>query len=386
MSLLREATEFIRLFHLETNTPDQADARCQAVALEIERTGTYQHTPEELSHGAKVAWRNTTQCAGKFYWQQLKVRDLRHLSTPEEVFGGLVDHLRLATNGGQTRLLLTVFAPQQPNAAGPRVWNPQLVRYAGYRQENGGVWGDPANVDLTELVQRHGWRGQGSRFDVLPLVIQVPGQHPRLFELPPDAVLEVPIEHPHFGWFKDLGLKWHSHPAISNQRLEIGGISYPLAPFSAWYTSAEIGARNFSDTSRYDMLPMIAKLMGLDTSTHRTLWKDRALVELTYAVQYSFELHGVTILDHHAVARQFVIHEEREAKAGRVTPMDWRMLVPPLSGSTTPTFERRYSEVALKPNFFALPDPWARATPDPASPPRGCPMHITSPEAQTQEA
>ncbi|WP_084701527.1 nitric oxide synthase oxygenase [Streptacidiphilus anmyonensis] len=44
----------------------------------------------------------------------------------------LVEHLRLAWNGGKVRLLLSVFPPDLPDHPGPRVWNGQLIRYAGY--------------------------------------------------------------------------------------------------------------------------------------------------------------------------------------------------------------------------------------------------------------
>lgn len=369
--MLEEASAFLELLDGESGHPSGTAQRLTEIARELEEGGTYHHTARELRLGARVAWRNSTQCVGKFYWNHLEVSDLRAARTADEVFEGLVEHLRRATNAGRTRLLLTVFAPAGADGAGPRVWNPQLVRYAGYRQPDGTVVGDPQSIALTQAVTRLGWRGAGTPFDLLPLVVELPGERPRWFELPSDAVLEVPIEHPHLAWFRDLGLRWHSHPAISNQRLEIGGLSYTLAPFSAWYTSAEIGARNLSDVTRYDMLPAIARGMGLDTRKSATFWRDRALLELTFAVQHSFEAHGVTILDHHAVARQFVLHEQREAQAGRPTPMDWRVLVPPLSGSTVPTFERHYPSDLLKPNFFTQSEPWAEpSTPHPA----GCPM------------
>jgi hypothetical protein len=32
-----------------------------------------------------------------------------------------------------------------------RVWNQQFIRYAGYKQEDGSIVGDPANVELTEV-------------------------------------------------------------------------------------------------------------------------------------------------------------------------------------------------------------------------------------------
>ena len=59
------------------------------------------------------------------------------------------------------------------------------------------------------------------------------------------------------------------------------------APFNGWYMGTEIGARNLADHDRYNMLPMIAHHMGLDTTTERSLWRDRALVDAFVAVAKS---------------------------------------------------------------------------------------------------
>ena len=46
---------------------------------------------------------------------------------------------------------------------GARVWNTQLLRYAGYRQDDMSVLGDPSELQFTELVQRKfGWRPPGT--------------------------------------------------------------------------------------------------------------------------------------------------------------------------------------------------------------------------------
>jgi nitric-oxide synthase len=47
-----------------------------------------------------------------------------------------------------------------------------------------------------------------------------------------------------------------ANPAVSNVSLEIGGLSYTAVPFSGWYVACEIGARNFSDPYRYNLLPV----------------------------------------------------------------------------------------------------------------------------------
>src|SRR6266536_3328317 len=351
--LLAEAEEYIALFHRESGIPEVIPLRRASVRAMIARTGMYWHTDEELAYGARVAWRNSSRCIGRLHWQSLRVHDMRDLSTAGEVFEALVEHIRWATNGGKIRSSLTVFAPQEPGQPGIRIWNPQLIRYAGYRQPDGTVIGDPLHVKLTEGIKRLGWRGgAGTPFDLLPLVIQMPQQPPQIFELPPEIVLEVPLSHPDYPWFASLGLKWHALPVISNMRLEIGGISYTAAPFNSWYMGTEIGARNLGDVGRYNMLPVIARSLGLDTRSERTLWRDRAIVELNVAVLFSFAKQGVRIVDHHTASRQFVTHQGREQQAGRPLPADWGWIVPPISGSTTPVFHLPYENSVQTPNFF----------------------------------
>jgi nitric-oxide synthase, bacterial len=349
--LLNQLQEEVAISHVEE--------RLVQIQDEIKECGSYWQTSDELVYGAKLAWRNSTRCIGRLHWSSLQVRDMRYLTTAEEVFQALLEHIQLATHKGKIRSLITIFAPQAPNSPGIRIWNPQLIRYAGYVQPDGAVIGDPQYVELTELVTRLGWRGHpGSAFDILPLVIQMPGEEPRLFDLPSELILEVPIEHPRYEWFAYLGMKWHALPVISNMRLEIGGISYTAAPFNGWYMGTEIGARNFGDRGRYNVLPLIAERMGLNMCSERTLWRDLALVELNIAILHSFAQHGVSIVDHHTACRQFMLHEELEHKAGRSIAADWGWLVPPMSGSLTPVFHCAYENKIITPNFFPQPDPW----------------------------
>ena len=219
-------------------------------------TGTYWHTPAELAFGARVAWRNSSRCIGRLYWRSLRVRDRREVTAAADIAAESIAHLREATNGGRIRPLITVFAPDEPDRPGPRILNSQLVRYAGYETADGTVIGDPANAALTRLACHLGWPGPGQagRFDLLPLVVQEPGAMLTLHELPADAVLEITIGHPEFGWFADLGLRWYAVPVISDMYLEIGGIRYPAAPFNGWYMCTEIGSRDLGDTGRYDQL------------------------------------------------------------------------------------------------------------------------------------
>ncbi|MEV6596929.1 nitric oxide synthase oxygenase [Actinoplanes sp. NPDC051346] len=352
-----EAEEFLRQCYLENPRLGPVEPRLAIVRAQIAATGTYVHTPDELSYGAKMAWRNSSRCIGRLYWRSLVVLDRRRARTADEIFSLLVHHLQAAggaqRDGGKIRPVISIFAAAQPGQPYAKVWNEQLVRYAGYRTD-GAVVGDPRMADFTAAMQGFGWQGKGDAFDILPLAVQVPGESVRLYELPERAVLEVPVSHPEFGWFAELGLRWHAVPAISNMRLTIGGVNYPLAPFNGWYMGSEIGARNFADADRYNMLPTVAERMGLDMSSESTLWRDRALVELNRAVLWSFEKAGVRISDHHTESQRFMSHLRNEEKAGRPVPADWTWIVPPISGGITPVFHRYYAEMDLRPNFYPL--------------------------------
>ena len=358
-----EAEEFLALFHAENPAFGPAAPRIAAVLREIEATGSYRHTADELVFGARVAWRNNARCIGRLYWRSLQVRDLRTVADASGVAAQCFEHLRVADHGGRIRPMITIFAPETPTGLAPRIWSEQLIRYAGYLQADGTILGDPRNHRLTSELERRGWRPPEPRgaFDVLPLVVETAEEGVRVFRLPADAVREVEIEHPELAWFADLGLRWHAVPVISNQRLVIGGVSYPAAPFNGWYMGTEIGARNFADTERYDLVPTVAARMGLDTSCESTLWRDQALVELNRAVLHSFARDGVTITDHHTESQRFLTHLGKEEKAGRRCPADWSWIVPPLSGSQTPVFHRYYDTDELTPNFFVDPDATHRA-------------------------
>ena len=341
------AHAFLEQFHAETNPAYPLRRRLRRVRAEIERTGTYVHTGAEVEFGAKVAWRNAARCIGRLYWHGLHVRDRRAVHTPSAVADECAAHLRACTRGGRIRSTITVFAPDRPGQPGPRIVNDQLVRYAGHRTSSGAIRGDGGQVELTEHALALGWQPPEppGRFDVLPLLISAGGAAaPEVHELPRNAVLEVPLVHPEFAWFADLRLRWHAVPAISNMPLSIGGITYPAAPFNGWYLGTEIGARNLADAQRYDLLPVVADGMGLDRGSERTLWRDRAVIELVRAVQHSFDVAGVTMSDHHEEARRFLKHVAKEERAGRGCPADWSWIVPPISGALTPVFHRYYDE------------------------------------------
>lgn len=348
--LLEEATKFITDCYQEIGKSEEIERRLLQIKDEIERTGTYEHTFEELVHGSRVAWRNSNRCIGRLFWNKLHVLDAREVQDTKGIYDALIHHIQYSTNDGKIRPTITIFKQHKGEEDNVRIYNHQLIRYAGYETEHG-IIGDSYSLSFTTFCQNLGWKGEGTHFDVLPLVFSVDGNDPVYMSVPKEYVKEVKIEHPDYP-LSSLEVKWYGVPMISDMRLEIGGISYTAAPFNGWYMGTEIGARNLADQDRYNLLPAVAEIMGLDTSSNRTLWKDKALVELNIAVLHSFNKQGVSIVDHHTAAQQFQQFEKKEAVCGRLVTGNWVWLIPPLSPATTHVYHKPYPNDVLKPNFF----------------------------------
>jgi len=350
------AAEFIEGCYAEIGRTEQIAGRIQDIRIEIESTGTYRQFAFELEHGARMAWRNSNRCIGRLFWKSLKVRDCRHINTNDGVYDALGSHLRYATNKGEIRPVVSVFAPAHPEhpERALTLANHQLIRYAGWLKAEGVCLGDPKELAFTRFCQSLGWKpaaGEG-RFDILPWVWRLPGCEWHYQSVQTDWILEVPIRHPDCAELGRLGLRWYGVPIISDMLLEIGGLQYPAAPFNGWYMGTEIGSRNLGDSDRYNCLPEVAALFGLDTSSAGSLWKDRALVELNRAVLHSFASDGVRIIDHHTASEQFMKFMQTESKKGRKVQGDWSWLVPPMSGSASPIFHQNLDNQVLSPNFY----------------------------------
>src|SRR6266446_756745 len=81
MGVLKEETRaWRRLYCAENSWPEISARRWLQIEDELERTGTYWQSAEELEYGAKVAWRNSTRCIGRLHWKSLVVRDCRRAS------------------------------------------------------------------------------------------------------------------------------------------------------------------------------------------------------------------------------------------------------------------------------------------------------------------
>lgn len=339
-------------------TEEDVERRKADIESSLQESNAYTLSTLECTHGARVAWRNSIRCIGRLFWKGMHVMDKRQVQTLDEVFQALEEHIQFATNGGAIRPAITLFPPEDPvtGIAPFRILSHQLLRYAAYEQDDGTILGDPMNLKFTQECIALGWTPptseQRTPFDLLPVMVQTADGACHLHELSKDLVLEVTIEHPDSAPFSTLGLKWYAVPIISDMVLDIGGIRFPAAPFNGWYMETEIGARNFGDKQRYNQLEAVADVMGFDQSNERTLWRDKALVELNIAVLHSFKKAGVKLVDHHTAVEQHEQFERLEAEAGRAVTGEWSWLVPPLSGSATHVFHKEFDPTEHKPNFF----------------------------------
>jgi nitric-oxide synthase len=385
--LLAEAQGFLESMASDKNAHQALDraggieSRLREISDEIEQSGTYTHTAEELQFGARLAWRNSNRCIGRHLWRSLEVRDLRSLHTEDDaaeaITGALKRHLKDAFNGGRIKSIISVFAPRRSDGSDAvRIANHQLTRYAGFRLENGRVLGDPDSLALTDACLAQGWKPSAQTpFTPLPWQFILDGQRTQIqevFKERPDLFQEVHLTHPEMPGFEALNLKWYAVPLLADMAMKIGGIVYPFAPFNGYYMGTEIGARNLADQHRYNVLPSVAKVMGLDDSSNRTLWRDRALVELNRAVLHSFDQAGITVGDHHALGEQFEAFCKAEARKDRDVKGDWSWLSPPISASQSPQFHREFdNEVVQHTNFF-----YQHSDSKPTEKSSGCPFHL----------
>ncbi|MEX1132585.1 MAG: nitric oxide synthase oxygenase [Flavobacteriales bacterium] len=358
--------------------------RSAAVLAEIASTGTYVHTAAELTFGARLAWYHSNRCIARHLWRTLEVFDARHVTDHAGVVAHLERHMDHAFNRGRIRSAITVFAPRSKGPTGigadrVRMGNHQLVRYAGFKGPHESVVGDPSSVAFTTHCIERGWEPvHHVRYTPLPWCIWIDGREmpPHdIFRLRPELLNEVKISHPEAPFFADLDLRWYAVPFLADMALVIGGVVYPCAPFNGFYMGTEIGARNLADADRYDMLPAIADGFGWDRSDERSMWRDRAMLELNRAVLHSFDAAGVRIGDHHALGSSFAAFCTAEEKKERKVTGDWTWLVPPVSGSLSPLFHRSFDDAVCSHTNFFLHAPPGQVVAEP-EPVAACPYHL----------
>jgi len=374
--------------HPESHPPPQekAQRRLTEIEAEIAATGTYTHTLRELEFGARLAWKNSNRCIGRHLWRSLEVRDFRSLHTQpnreKNMLQALESHVEDGFRDGKIKNIISIFAARTPGQTDRvRMVNHQLIRYAGFSLDGTRCLGDPDSVEQTNYFLNVGWKpAKRSNFTLLPWQFYwegVPGGVTDVMEAKPALAREITITHPDNTLFNRLGLRWYALPVLADMALKIGGVIYPFAPFNGHYMGTEIGARNLGDVNRYNVLPEVAACFGLAIDSERSLWRDRALVELNRAVLFSFDQAGVTIGDHHNLGAQFEAFCQHESGQSRTITGDWSWLTPPISASATPQFHRTYeNDVVKHTNFFYQEPIWKQKPKTSPSSSGRCPFHL----------
>lgn len=352
-----EARAFLELFCQESGMSRPAfQKRWSEIGRALRQRNFYEHTPDELAFGARIAWRNHGRCIGRLFWESLEVFDCRAMTEPDAIADRMVRHMRDALGDGRIRSMISVFAPVTDTQLPAYIESRQITEYAGYAMDDGSLLGDRQNVEATRIAQSLGWQAPEprGRFDILPVIIRDRSDRRALFSLPPSAYREIDIRHPTEADFAGLGLKWYAVPCISGMILTIGGIDYPCAPFNGFYMCTEIASRDFADRKRYDLLPDVARAFGQEPEAAKNpLWRDAALTELNRAVLHSFRQAGVTIVDHHAASDQFMEFHRREQAQGRRVAADWRWIVPPQASGACEVFHLRMTNFHPVPNYYS---------------------------------
>ncbi|MFE3173163.1 nitric oxide synthase oxygenase [Amycolatopsis sp. NPDC059090] len=358
VEIARRAAQFLA----DSALSGDRQARISAVLEELDLTGTYRLTDEELLYGLKQAWRNEPRCIRRGTFQSLERIETDDLAmidlsrakmTVSQVVSSFGHYLRYATNGGKLRPMIMVFPPDGPDGPRLRIWNDQLIRYAGRALPDGTTLGDPKHVELTTALRDLGWSAPIGSQTVLPVAFQIGDDDPMWTELPAEDILQVPLIHPDLPWVAELGMVWHALPAISRMIAVIGGLSYPVI-FSGWYVVSEI----LENLHRYGVLRAFADHLEIDTRDR--FWVNRVEVVALETIMASFREAGVMIEDGRSADANHHRFVQREQASHRPVRGDKSKLV--LAGSTTDMHARADSllppDPDADPGFHYLPDAW----------------------------
>ena len=90
----QQRIDFLTLYKQEMKQTDE----WLAERLQEAEQPAFRLTTDELTYGARVAWRNSNKCIGRLFWHSLTVFDRRDVLAPQAIFDALVavsyTHLR----------------------------------------------------------------------------------------------------------------------------------------------------------------------------------------------------------------------------------------------------------------------------------------------------
>lgn len=125
--------------------------RVKQSEINFSKRGYYELEFNELEFACRTAWRNAARCIGRINWSKIRLFDGRHCTTTKEIFDVICDHLRYATNGGNIRSAITIFRQRLMNKPDVRIWNSQIINYAGYEISETETIGDKSQIAFTKV-------------------------------------------------------------------------------------------------------------------------------------------------------------------------------------------------------------------------------------------
>ena len=83
------------------------------------------------------------------------------------MFDAIVQHLSKAKASSVATAYVTIFRPQTiASNDGPIIWNRQLIRYAGFKNnQTGEIVGDPMEVEFTNMLKKHFYKETNDLFE-----------------------------------------------------------------------------------------------------------------------------------------------------------------------------------------------------------------------------
>lgn len=125
--------------------------------------GNWTQWSEELEFGIRRAWRNARKCIMRSHSDELKLCDLRAVTSSSQMVAEVLKRISEAFNAGNLLPTVFVFRPRNVDCLGPMFWNHQILEFAGYEAEDGSIIGDPNSVNLTKAIIELGWVPPESR-------------------------------------------------------------------------------------------------------------------------------------------------------------------------------------------------------------------------------
>merc|ERR1719244_2273874 len=115
---IAQAKDFLKQYYADASNHDKPDKsledRQAEVLAELRQRRTYEMTKDELTWGARTAWRNAPRCPGRVVWKKLHVFDQRHVDDTDRMFKAILDHIDYSNNGGNIRPAITLFRQRHP--------------------------------------------------------------------------------------------------------------------------------------------------------------------------------------------------------------------------------------------------------------------------------